>query len=165
LEIQTIREYREQGKAEYNIADGGNGGNLGPEVNKRISEVLQYSEKFKKAIDTKIRGRTVSAETRRKISDAKKGKQGHKWTEEQRQKFHDAMSGEKNPMFGKYASDATKAKISASVKASMTEEVREKIRKALKGRPIPEERKKRIGDAQRGEENHMFGKHPSEETR
>lgn len=33
------------------------------------------------------------------------------------------------------------------------------------GIPLTEEHRKKIGDAQRGEKNHMYGKHPSEKTR
>lgn len=38
MEKFAIAKERALGKAEYNIADGGQGGNLGEEVNKKISE-------------------------------------------------------------------------------------------------------------------------------
>ena len=44
------------------------------------------------------------------------------------------------------------------------EETRRKMSEARKGIPKSEEHKRRIGDAQIGELNHNYGKHPSEET-
>lgn len=92
-----IAEYKRRGKAEYNIAKGGEGGNLGEEVCKRISEALKEH--------------SVSEETRKKISESNKGKHGY-W----------------------------------------------------KGKHLSEEHKRRIGEAERGNQ-HMKGKHMSEESR
>ena len=79
-------------------------------------------------------------ETRKKISEANKGKpapnKGVPMSEEQKKKISESLkelfSGEKHPMFGKHHSDETRRKIS---------------------------------DAKKGEKNYMFGKHHSDETK
>ena len=54
----------------------------------------------------KMRGRTVSEETRKKLSDVNKGKT---LSEETRKKISEALSGEKNYMYGKSHSEEMKA--------------------------------------------------------
>ena len=79
-------------------------------------------------------------ETRKKISEANKGKpapnKGVPMSEEQKKKISESLKelfyGEKHPMFGKHHSDETRRKIS---------------------------------DAKKGEKNYMFGKHHSDETK
>lgn len=69
MERFAIAKERSLGKVEYNIADGGNGGNLGEEVNKKISE----AHKGKKS-------GPLSEEARRKLSEAMKGRhKGKHW--------------------------------------------------------------------------------------
>lgn len=46
-----------------------------------------------------------------------------------------------------------------------SEETKMKISKAMKGRTLSEEHKRRIGEAQLGEKHHMFGKHLSDEQK
>ena len=116
-------------------------------------------------------GGVPSEETRRKLSEAKKGLQ----------------SGEKNPMFGKHHSEETKQKIGGVHKGKhISEEQKKKLSVALKGRIMSDEHKKKIGEAnkgkhhteeskkkmseakkglQSGEKHPMFGKHHSEETK
>jgi len=165
VEREFIRKYREQGRAEYNIADGGNGGNLGYEVNRRISVSLKTSEKFQKIIKQKMCNRIVSEETRRKISEAKKGKKGHKWNDDQRKKIHLLMSGENNPMFGKHPTEETKQKIREKVKAKMTDERRQELSRINKGRKRSEEFKQNLREKNLGNKNPMFGKHHTEEAK
>lgn len=116
-------------------------------------------------------GGVPSEETRRKLSELKKG----------------LLSGEKNPMFGKHHSEETKQKIGGVHKGKhISEEQKKKLSIALKGRIMSDEHKKKIGEAhkgkhhseetrkkisdskkglQSGEKHPMFGKHHSEETR
>ena len=78
-----IAEYRRRGKAEYNIADGGQG-NLSNAVYNRISEALK--------------GHTVSEETKRKISESMKGKNKDKskpLSEEHKRKISEALKGKR----------------------------------------------------------------------
>ena len=116
-------------------------------------------------------GGVPSEETRRKLSELKKG----------------LLSGEKNPMFGKHHSEETKQKIGGVHKGKhISEEQKKKLSIALKGRIMSDEHKKKIGEAnkgrhhseeskkkmsqtkkglQSGEKHPMFGKHHSEESK
>lgn len=90
----------------YNIALGGNGGNLGQQVNANKSK--------------KLMGHAVSEETRRKISKANKGnayRLGGKHTEETKKKLSEhrrkngISKGKNNPMYGKTHSEETRQKM------------------------------------------------------
>lgn len=103
MEINLIKQYKSnQSKYGYNIANGGDG------------------------------SFAVSQQIREKISMAVKGKTGHKWTEEEknrhsmlfknreftdewRKKISQSKIGNKNSMFGKKHTDEEKAKIAKSV--------------------------------------------------
>ena len=61
LEKHFIAYYKSFGKAEYNISDGGNGGNLGKKVNNKISDTMQ-----------KIHLSERGEEIRQKIREARK---------------------------------------------------------------------------------------------
>ena len=110
-EIFWIAEYRKRGKAEYNIAAGGEGSS----------------------------GWKCSEETRKKLSEAKKGRPGY-W-------------------LGKHVSDETRRKVSEHHKGKrLSEETRKKISEANKSRRHSEETKKKMSEANKG-------KHHSEETK
>ena len=66
-----------------------------------------------------------------------------------RRSKRETTKGEKNPMFGKHH----------------TEEAKKKISGARTGGKPSEETRRKIGDAQKGENHWNFGKHHSEETR
>ena len=131
MEKFAIAKERALGKAEYNIADGGQGGNLGEEVNKKISEAKKgkkrppISEETRKKMSVASSGRLHSEETKKKISKSNKGKKRSEeyrrhhskmmrgktpWnkdksgylSEETRKKMSEAMKGENNPMYGKH---------------------------------------------------------------
>ena len=125
----------------YNIADGGQGGNLGEDVNKKISEA-------KKGKSTSLKGKPKSEEHRRKIGEAQKGKhlseetkrkigeanKGNKHTEEWKINHSAAVKGENNPMYGKHHSEETKRKISEARKGKkLSEETRRKLSETRKG--------------------------------
>lgn len=119
-------------------------------------------------------GRIVSDETRRKISEASRGRQhteefkikmkerftgennpmfGKCKTPEQVEHMREVMSGENNPNYGKPRSDETKAKISNSLKGRYIGENNPNY-----GKHLSEEAKRRISQAN-------TGRIPNEETR
>lgn len=101
-----IAEYRKRGKAEYNIANGGDGGYTGP-----------HSDETKQRMSVTRKGRHHSEETRKKISESMKGKNkgrpgfwsGKHLTEEARQKSSDSHKG-------KCHTEEQKRKISETLK-------------------------------------------------
>lgn len=116
-----IAEYRSRGKAQYNIADGGQGG-----CGKR------------------------SEETKRKISEAHKGK---KMSEEHRRKLSEVRKGKPTGSKGKHwkLSEETKRKISEANKGKKrSEEWKRKQTEAKKGKPKSEETKKKLSEANKG---------------
>ena len=139
MERFAIAKERAIGKAEYNLADGGQGGDLGNAINKKISEALKNKNKGKK----------LSEETKQKISEKMKGNtnsKGKKLSEEARKKISEAergkpgMKGEKNPMWGRHHSEETRKKLSEAKISeknpnygkSLSEETRKKISEARK---------------------------------
>lgn len=141
LEVQYISLYKSIGKAEYNIAGGGQTKcreymteEQISELNKKIGERIRNSEKHKDAMK--------SLETRKKMSDAKKGKpspfKGIKFSEERCEEMSQRMRDMYNSPKG--------------------EEVRSKIREKRKEQIITEETRKRMSDSQKG-------RFVSEETR
>ena len=105
LEKTFIASERENGKAEYNIANGGQGGNLGGEVNRKISESLKgkpsgmkgkhFSEESKRNMSKALKGHSVSEEARKKISENNKGKHYMHHSEETKKKISEASKGRK----------------------------------------------------------------------
>ena len=103
---------RAKGKAEYNIANGGNGiGTVSEETKRKISEALKghipwnngkhckpLTEEQKRKISEKLKGRPtnnkgrrLSEETKRKISEALKGRKKPIRSDEHRKKQSEAM--------------------------------------------------------------------------
>lgn len=113
LEKVFIALYREMGNAEYNIADGGDGGNLGEEVNKKLRGENNHfygkhhseetkdknrkchlgkfpSESTRKRMSESQKGRKHGEETKRKMSLAHKG---HELSEETKRKISEICKG------------------------------------------------------------------------
>jgi len=98
---------------------------------------------FKKGQIAWNEGKTSSEETRKKISEAKKG--------------------EKNPLYGKHHSEITKFKMSEAQKGiknhmygkHLSEEHKKKMSKTFKENISPE-RKKQMSEVERGEKNHAW---------
>lgn len=79
------------------------------------------------------------------------GHTGVPWTEERRQKFKELMSGENNPNYGKPVSDETKEKLRIALKGRVIpEEVRKKTSETMKGVPKSEETRRRMAESQKG---------------
>jgi len=98
LEEVFIKLYREIGKAEYNIADGGQirfSGENAIKVYSKISESnkgYKHSEEAKKKISNYHKGKKLSEETKRKMSESNKGK---KLSEETKRKISESNKGSK----------------------------------------------------------------------
>ena len=119
-EKMWITEYRSLGKAEYNIADGGEGGRTGPvwnkgkhhseETRRKMSDAWDYDKHFTKETRQKIaeagKGRTFSEEHKRKIGEANKGKpcywKGKHHSEEYKRKMSEACKDKPSPNKGKH---------------------------------------------------------------
>lgn len=120
-----IAEYRRRGKAEYNIADGGQGGGFkgghhSEETRKKISEKLIESfksEVVRQKLSKANKGKRFSEEHKQNLSEALKGKnKGKHRTDKQRRRMSEAEKGENNPFYGKHHSDESKRMISESKK-------------------------------------------------
>ena len=107
------------------------------------------------------------------------GTSGYKFSEEQKQKISEKVSGEKNGMYGKNPwnkgkemSEEFKIKNSESHKGQipwnkgeeMSEEQKQKISEKLKGGKLSEDTKLKISEKLKGENNPFYGKHHSKET-
>lgn len=118
-----IAEYRHRGKAEYNIADGGEGGSLN-------------------------KGRRFSKEWRRKLSESHKGKL---ISEEHKMKISEYRKGKPSPTKGKHFSEESKKKMSEAHKGnSFSEETKRKISESKKGKHLSDETKRKKSEAMKG---------------
>ena len=104
---------------------------------------------FKKGKDNPMFGKHHSEETRKKMSEARKGQipwiKGKHHSEETRRKISKATKGEKNPNFGKHPIPWNRG-------IPRTEEEKKKMSENRKGKGV-------------GEKNYWYGKHLSEETK
>lgn len=135
VEMYAIAKERSVGKAEYNIANGGNcTGTVSDETRKKLSD--------------SHKGKRLSEETKRKITEANKGKhKGKKFpnrkriSDESRKRISDALKG-RTISWG--------SKISASNKGKkMSEEAKKKISESSKGRQHSEETRKKLSEARK----------------
>jgi len=104
-------------------------------------------------------GHIVTEETRKKMSEAHKGK---KLSEEHKRKISNALKGNKN-MLGKHHSEETKRKMREAKKGYIpwhkgktgvySEETLEKMSRAKKGKHHSEETKRKMSEANRGEKH------------
>jgi hypothetical protein len=79
--------------------------------------VQSKEEKTKRAL--KLRGQKRSAETRKKMSEAQRGKTRSPLSVETKQKLSESLSGEKNPFYGKQHDPDLKKRMNAKTSATM----------------------------------------------
>lgn len=147
-EIEYIKYYRSIGKAEYNIADGGEGGNLGEKWYKRTWDAChnqEYSHKLSKA----LMGHETSEKRKQKISETLK-----KYHDEGKIKVNDWSKGRhwyndgvKNISAFECPEGCVKGRLQLP---PLTSEVRNKISIANKGKKRTEETKRRMSKANKG---------------
>ena len=144
LEIYWIEEYDTFYNG-YNLTKGGNG----------------------------IFGYHHTEETRRKLSEVKKGKKRGPVSEEAKKKMSEALKGKIPWSKGKTLSEETRRKMSESRKGIVfSEETKKKMSESRKGcvpwnkgKSPSEETRRKLSEAQKGEKNGHYGKKHSEETR
>lgn len=144
-EIFWIAEYKNRGKAEYNICAGGRGGcGIGEE---------HYNY-----------GKHLSEETKRKISEANKGKKLGPYSKERVEKAASAHRGKKVSEEGrKHIAEAHIGQIPWNKGKQFSEETRRKMAEARKGKepwnkglktgPLSEEHKSKISESCRRTKN------------
>ena len=146
----------------YNRTNGGEGG----------SGAIISDETRRKISEAK-KGKTHSEETKRKMSDIHKGKT---LSEEHKIKLSKANKGRTRSEEtkrkigeghkGKTLSEETKTKISEAKKGKIpSEETIRKLSEANKGKTHSEETKTKMSEIKKGENNPFYGKSHSEETK
>jgi len=135
-------------------------------------------------------GRPCSLETRKKMSEANRGKHpsdetraklskahmGVRLTEEHCRNISEAlsgagnpmygMSGKRNSMYGKHHTEEARQKMSKALMGrQVSEETRGKLSEAGKGRHHSDEARRKLSQTKMGEQNPNYGKHLSIETR
>ena len=124
-----IAEYRKRGKAEYNIADGGQGGLIGTWTEERRQKMSESKN------GSHYVGKPRSEEAKRNISEAHKGIHP---SEETRKKMSESQKGRKAWNKGK------------KCLYNLSEEARNKISEARKWMKFSDDHKKKLSEAKKG---------------
>ncbi|WMU08192.1 putative intron-associated endonuclease 1 [Clostridium phage vB_CtyS-FA70] len=96
-------------------------------------------------------GCIVSAETKKKMSESRKGKH---LSEETKKKLSERLKGRTGANYGKHFSEEHRKKLSESHKGKQfSEETKKKMSESKKGRHLPEETKKKISESKKGANN------------
>lgn len=130
-----------------------------------------YSEISNKARITTILDMDLDVISRIK-EDAVIARRGKRLSIETRKKLSESHKGERNFNYGKPRSEETKRKISESHKIeNLSEESRRNLSNSKKGenhpmfgKKVSEDTRKKMSDSHKGENNHFYGKHHSEES-
>ena len=104
VERFAIAKERALGKAEYNIANGGQGGFTG-------FRDYEYRKKMSEAQKGKNKGKHRTEEQKRHLSEINKGK---RHSEETRRKMSEAQKGRPGTMKGKHHTEETRRKLSSA---------------------------------------------------
>lgn len=123
------------GKAEYNLADGGDGGDTSKFINysdewrdktrRRVFE--SRIERFGSLDGYKIYQKEIAKQNLEKDPNyyTTKGNTGHKLSDEQKQRMSVSHLGEKNSQYGKHRSEETKKRIQAALAKDYKAEYKE----------------------------------------
>lgn len=102
---------------------------------------------------------------------------GYKFSEEQRKHMSEIRRGERHPLYGKFHTDETKEKIRTALKGKyvgenhhnygkqLSEETKYKISKANTGRVVSQEIKDKLSEKNSGKNNHFYNKHHTKDTK
>ena len=130
MERFAIAKERALGKAEYNIADGGEG-----------SAGFHHTDETRRRLSESHKGNHPSEETKRKLSEAHKGKHP---SEETKRKLSESHKGN-------LPSEETRQKMSEARKGKKhSEEWSKKISEAQKGKKLSEEHRRKLSEAKKG---------------
>ena len=143
-EMYYIKELNTKVPYGYNMTDGGDG-TSGCTVSEETKRKISEANKGK---TTWLKGKHHSEETKQKIS---KGKKGNKLSEEHKRKISKGNKGKKR-------SEETRKKLSETRKGNkLSEEIKQKISEAQKGKKFSDETRKKMSEAHKGK--HINGKY------
>lgn len=111
-------------------------------------------------------GIKFSDESKKRMSDSKKGKPGKKHSEETKKRMSEDRKGERGSFYGRHHTQETKEKISfAHSKENLSDETIQKLSDAKKGKKMSKEFREKMSEITSGENHPMYGKHHTEETK
>lgn len=124
---------------------------------------------MKEHISLHHRGKKISDEVKRKLTEAHKGvspsNKGVPLSDEQKKELSEKLKGRLSPFKGKHHSEEAKRKISEAAR-NRSEETRKKLSEANKGHPawnkgkhLSEEQKRHLSEINKGSNNPQYGKH------
>lgn len=163
----TPEEYED---AKINFASVHKGHPVSDELKRKLREFhtgLKASEETRRKLSEMRMGHICSEETRQKIRESN---MGHYVSEETKEKIRQSKigkyCGENSPLWGRPISEDVKEKIRKTLTGrKRTEESKRKQSESLMGHFVADETREKISNALQGENNPMFGKNHSEETR
>lgn len=104
-EEMYIKHFESFGPKGYNLTSGGAG----------VKKIV-HSQMTKDIISKTHKGKILSSETKKKISNSKKNVKKGPMSEYQKKKISDSIKGEKHPFYGKKHNSESKKKMSNSAK-------------------------------------------------
>lgn len=129
-------------------------------IMKRLNLSVQEQLEINKKISQIKKGRQVSEEHKRKISETLKGRKNGPCSEERKRKVSEALKGKQ--MWSK----EDRARMSEQRKGrKLSEETKRKMSETTKGRKISDEWKQKISKSNKGRKSGMEGKKHTAETK